>query len=147
MTTPIDADPRVPDRGDAGPVAAVPQAAWRPVAVVVVAGAAALAARHGLVEPAVLTARCDAAPWDGIACSLRSAVVQGFIEHRLALLAAVTATAAWVWRSAGLALAALALGVAGMVLYSASLAVPAALVALLGWVHAVSRCGDRAGPP
>jgi hypothetical protein len=147
MTRPVDADPRGPDRGDAKPAGAASPAGWPPVAVVVVAGAAALAARHGLVEPAALTARCNAAPWDGIACILRSAVVQGFVEYRLALLAAVAATVAWAWRSAGVALAALALGVAAMVLYSASLAAPAALVALLGWVHAASRRGDRAAPP
>ncbi|MCU0774001.1 MAG: hypothetical protein MUC74_05680 [Ideonella sp.] len=147
MTRPVDAGPGELDHGDGVRAAAAPRAGWRPLAVVLVAGALALAARHALVEPAALTARCDAAPWDGIACSLRSAVVQGFIEHRLALLAAVTATLAWVWRSSSVALAALALGVAGMVLYSASLAAPAALVALLVCVHAGSRRGDTAGPP
>jgi hypothetical protein len=147
MTRPIEVGPDAPGGGQPRPSAAAPRVGWQPVAIVVLAGAAALAARHGLVEPAALTARCDAAPWDGIACSLRSAVVQGFIEHRLALLAALTAAAAWAWRRAGLALTALALGVAGMVLYSASLAAPAALVGLLAWVRAGSCRADRAGPP
>lgn len=147
MTRPIEVDPPASGGGESRPAAPVPRSGWQPVVVVVVAGAAALAARHGLVEPAALTARCDAAPWEGIACSLRSAVVQGFIEHRLALLAALTAAAAWAWRRAGLALTALALGVAGMVLYSASLAAPAALVGLLAWVRAGSCRAGRAGPP
>lgn len=88
-------------------------------------------ARHRLVEPADLTAACDAAPWDGLACSLRTLTVQMFAAQRLGLLALAAAVVATVTRWRSLALVALAAGTAGLVLYSTLFAAPAVLLALL----------------
>lgn len=105
----------------------------RTLLLVVVVSALALAmwARHGWVEPADLTARCDAAPWDSAICAARSTVVQIFANQRLAWTAMALAAMATLWRSRGVALVALALGCAGLVLYSAGLSAPAVLMAAL----------------
>jgi hypothetical protein len=107
------------------------RAAALPLGAFLLAVALAGLARHRLVEPAGLTATCDAAPWDGLACILRTLTVQSFAAHRLgsfALGAALVATVAR-WRLA--ALAALVAGGAGLVLYSTPLAAPAVLLAAL----------------
>jgi hypothetical protein len=101
------------------------------VASAVLAFVLANLARHRLVEPAHLTALCDAAPWEGLACSLRTLTVQTFAAHRLGLIALGCALIAALLRSRGLALLALASGVAGLVLYSTLFAAPAVLVASL----------------
>ena len=44
-------------------------------------------ARHRLVEPAALTALCDAMPWDSPRCILRSLTVQAFANGRLGMFA------------------------------------------------------------
>jgi hypothetical protein len=114
-------------RANAGRV----RAAALPLAAFLLAVALAGLARHRLVEPADLTATCDAAPWEGLACSARTLTVQLFAAHRLgafALGAALVATVAR-WRVA--AMAALVAGGAGLVLYSTPLAAPAALLAAL----------------
>jgi hypothetical protein len=102
-----------------------------PLALALLALVLANVARHRLVEPADLTAACDAAPWDGLACSLRTMTVQMFAAQRLGLLALAAAVVATVTRWRGLALAALAAGTAGLVLYSTLFAGPAVLLALL----------------
>jgi hypothetical protein len=99
--------------------------------VVLLALALAMGARHGWVEPADLTARCDAAPWDSAVCAARSTVVQMFANQRLAWTALALAAIATLRRSHGTALMALALGCAGLVLYSADLSAPAVLLAAL----------------
>jgi hypothetical protein len=99
--------------------------------VVVSALALAMWARHGWVEPADLTARCDTAPWDSALCAARSTVVQIFANQRLAWTALALAAMAALWRSREVALVALALGCAGLVLYSAGLSAPAVLLAAL----------------
>ena len=102
-----------------------------PLGGFVLAVALASLARHRLVEPANLTASCDAAPWDGLACTTRTLTVQLFAAQRLgafALGAALVATVAR-WRIA--ALAAVVAGGAGLVLYSTPLAAPAVLLAAL----------------
>jgi len=88
-------------------------------------------ARHRLVEPAGLTATCDAAPWDGLACSARTLTVQAFAAHRLGVFALGAALLATLTRWRLAAFAALLAGGAGLVLYSASLAAPAVLLAAL----------------
>jgi hypothetical protein len=102
-----------------------------PLATVFLSVALASLARHHLVEPAELTAACDAAPWLNTPCALRTLTVQVFINHRLgglALAAAVVALASgWRW----LALLALAASSAGLMLYSTPLAAPALLLAVL----------------
>jgi hypothetical protein len=108
---------------------------WRIAAVPVVAVAAALVlailARHQLVEPADLTARCDAAPWEGIACVLRTLTVQAFAAQRLGMLALAAAILATFTRWRAPAIAAAAAGSAGLVLYSTLLSAPAVLLAAL----------------
>jgi hypothetical protein len=102
-----------------------------PLALALLALLLANLARHRLVEPADLTAACDAAPWDGLACSLRTMTVQMFAAQRLGLLALAAAVVATVTRWRGLALVALTAGTAGLVLYSTLFAAPAVLLALL----------------
>ncbi|MBL8342898.1 MAG: hypothetical protein JNL30_15630 [Rubrivivax sp.] len=108
---------------------------WRqfgaPVATAALAVAVAQGLRHGLVEPAALTARCDAAPLGDAACALRTFVVQSFVQQRLALAALVLALLATFTRWRWAALLALGLGAAGLVLYSSGLAAPAVLLAAL----------------
>lgn len=96
--------------------------------------------RHALVEPAELTARCDAAPWQSAVCSLRSATVQAFVHQRIGIaslalgLAALGLVFVWpratVWRL-GLAMAALATGCVALVLYAAAPGAVGVLLALL----------------
>jgi hypothetical protein len=100
-----------------------------------VALAAASAVRHGLVEPAELTARCDAAPWIAADCAIRTLSVQSFVHQRVgwvamtagfvALLLAHGTPRRW------LSLMALACGAWGLVLYSSAYAAPAVLLAAL----------------
>jgi len=108
---------------------------WRiaavPVGVAVAALVLASLARHRLVEPADLTARCDAAPWEGFACAVRTLTIQAFAAQRLGTLALAAAAVATLTRWRALAIAALAAGSAGMVLYSTLLAAPAVLLAAL----------------
>lgn len=102
-----------------------------PLALALLALVLASLARHRLVEPADLTAACDAAPWDGLACTLRTLTVQMFAAQRLGLLALAAAVVATATRWRSLALVALAAGAAGLVLYSTLFAAPAVLLALL----------------
>jgi len=102
-----------------------------PLGLVLSALALAGLARHRLVEPADLTAACDAAPWEGAVCTLRSLTVQAFAAQRLGGLALFCALLALMTRWRGPALLALAAGGAGLVLYSTGLAAPAALLAAL----------------
>ena len=106
--------------------------------------------RHGLVEPAEFTHRCEASPDSSALCSLRSWTVAAFVHQRLAWAALVLAVFSWVmccsvkprvrsshlhiWacRSAArfTCLGALFLGGAGLVLYVADVASLAVLIAL-----------------
>jgi hypothetical protein len=94
-------------------------------------GAAAFGARFGLVEPAGPSARCDAAPWGDAVCTLRSLVVQAFVDQRIGHLAWVAGALALALRSTALAGIGLAAGAAGLVLYSAGPAAPGLLLAAL----------------
>ena len=108
--------------------------AWRTwLAVLLICSTAigaATAARHLLVEPAELAARCDAGLADAW-CALRWWIIETFVQQRIGWFALILALVASVgaWRS----LAALALfaACAGLVLYSTELCAPAALLALL----------------
>jgi len=106
-------------------------AALAPLGLVLSALALAGLARHRLVEPADLTAACDAAPWEGAVCTLRSLTVEAFTAQRLGLAAMACALLALVTRWRWAALMALALGSAGLVLYSVGWAAPAVLIAAL----------------
>lgn len=113
--------------------------------------AAAAAARFGWVEHAATAALCDGGG-AGLVCTLRSAVIQAFIHHRLgsaslALAASAAALAWWLARRQSthlaravhlaqrtLLLAALAASSAGLWLYAAPWAAPALLLAAAAWV-------------
>jgi hypothetical protein len=103
------------------------------IALTLAAAALALAglARSQLIEPAHWSAACDAAPWQGAWCPLRSALIEAFVSQRIGWLALAAAIGAAVSRNRPLAHAALGLGCAGLVLYSVSAAAPAVLVAAL----------------
>jgi len=102
-----------------------------PLGLTLLALAAGWAARHGLVEPADLTARCDAAPWGSAVCRLRSAVVQAFVEQRLGWLALAAGALATVLRWRWLAWLGLAAAGAGLVLYCAGLSAAGGLLSML----------------
>jgi hypothetical protein len=112
--------------------------AWKLLALVagicvVSLGLAALA-RHRLIEPADMTAYCDAGAGSAL-CVLRAWIIQAFVHQRigwfaLALAAIATVTA---WRS--IAALALCAACAGMVLYTTELCAPACLLALLVFVR------------
>ncbi len=101
------------------------------------------AARHGLVEPPELTARCDAAPWQGIECILRTVTVQAFVGQRVGIAAFALALLATVTRWRLAALGALAAGSAGLLLYSLTWAAPAVLLAVLVLVRPCPRGSTR----
>ena len=111
---------------------------WRTAATVVLTCGAALtlaaAARHGLVEPADITARCDEGGQDGW-CTVRAWIIQAFVNQRIGWVALALAALATVtgWRS--LAGAALFAACAGLILYTTELCAPAALLAALVFVR------------
>ena len=128
-----------------------PAPAWRaalwPLAAALAALLLAQWARHALVEPADLTAACDAAPWQGLACGLRTLTVQAFIEHRLGGVALGFALVATVTRWRWAAIGALAAGSAALVLYSTDLAAPAVLLGALVCVRPAGRTGVESARP
>lgn len=104
-------------------------------------------ARHRLVEPAGLTALCDAAPWQQPVCVWRSLTVQVFTQHRLGGVALICALVALATRWRWAAWAALALGSAGLMLYSVPLAAPALLLGLLVLARPGAFSRPAATPP
>ena len=104
---------------------------WLATALIcIVALALAAAARHWLIEPASVSARCDAGAADGW-CVVRAWTIQSFVHQRIGWVALGLAIIAYAshWRSvAGVALFAAS---AGLLLYTAELCAPAALLALL----------------
>ena len=106
----------------------------RTAVYVVLIGATALAlaaaARHGLIEPADMTARCDGGVQDTW-CSVRAWTIQAFVNQRIGWVALALAVIATVtgWKS--VAAAALFAACAGLILYTTELCAPAALLALL----------------
>ena len=88
-------------------------------------------ARSQLVEPAHWSAACDAAPWQGAWCPVRTALIEAFVSQRIGWVALAAAIGAAMLRNRPLAYAALGLGCGGLVLYSVSTAAPAVLVAAL----------------
>ena len=112
-----------------------PMSAWRaaagPLGIVLSSLALAHLARHGLVEPAGLSATCDAAPWQGLACSLRTLTVQAFVQQRLGVVALAFALLATAMRWRWAAWLALATGSAALLLYATGLGASAVLLAAL----------------
>lgn len=126
---------------------------WRPdrlgalqwaVPLVVLSMLTAYALRHGLVEPETWAARCDAEPWGGWRCVLRSATVQTFAAQRLGTVALTLSLLATLVRWRWLAAAGLMTGGAALVLYSADLGAPAVLLAGLVLVSSATS-EDTAG--
>lgn len=112
--------------------------AWRTAFTVFCVGATALTlaffARHQLIEPADMTAFCDGGAqttW----CSIRAWIIQGFVHRRIGWFALALAALATVtgWRI--VAGATLFCACVGLVLYTAELCAPAALLALLVFVR------------
>ena len=121
---------------------------WRGVSAIVLMAVTALAlaaaVRHGLIEPADVTARCDGGATD-ILCLVRAWTIQSFVHQRigwaalgLALVATVTG-----WRS--VAAIALFAACSGLILYTTELCAPAALLALLVFIRKTPR-GQPAAP-
>ena len=114
-----------------------------PLAFLIAVVISAQLLRHGLVEPAALSARCDAAPWQGWDCRLRSLTVQLFVEQRIGFVALSAGAAALALRSQALAWLGLGSGAAGLVLYSAGPAAPGLLLGALVLVRARFASGSR----
>ena len=108
--------------------------AWRTwlaiTLICAVALGSAAAARHGLIEPAELAARCDAGAADAW-CFLRGWIIKAFVQQRIGWFALILALLASVGAWRGLAMVALFAACMGLVLYSTEPCAPAALLALL----------------
>jgi hypothetical protein len=89
---------------------------------------AALALRFFAIEPSHLGHLCDPAPWSGW-CAARTALIMAFRFQEIGWAALVVGVVATFVRRAWLGQLALALGLAGLVLYSYE---PAVIGALLG---------------
>lgn len=112
----------------------------------------AAGARHGLVEPAHLTAHCDGGGIS-VACEVRRLVIQVFVHERLGwaawALAAIALLTPVRWRrlrdtAAG---ATLVTASAGLVLYTTELCAPAVLFALVLWMQAPAHGRGRGHAP
>lgn len=90
----------------------------------------AAAARHWLIEPVSLSQRCDAGLADAW-CAVRWWTIQAFVQQRIGWFALTLALLASIGARRGVAAVALIAAGAGLVLYSAELCAPAALLALL----------------
>lgn len=132
------ADSRSAQRAGGRAALAAPMAAPFVAPFIALSAALLLAslARYRLVEPAALTALCDAMPWDSTTCIVRSLTVQAFADGRLGMLALALAVLALLTRWRTLGLIALAAAGAGLVLYSTRWAAPAALLAGLALLRA-----------
>lgn len=99
-------------------------------------GSALLASwvRHALVEHEPVAAACDAGQ-AGAACALRALAIVAFQDQRLGLAACALGVLALLWGNRGLALAGLATGGAGLVLYAAGPSAPAVLLSALAWLR------------
>ncbi len=92
--------------------------------------AAAIAIRLLVIEPSHVGQACDVAPWDGW-CAGRTALVLSFRYQEFGWFALVIGIIATFLRRRWLGQVALALGLAGLVLYSYEPAVVAALLGVL----------------
>jgi len=109
---------------------------------------AAVALRFFAIEPSHLGHLCDPAPWSGW-CSARTALIMTFRFQEIGWAALLVGVVATVVRRAWLGQLALALGLAGLVLYSYE---PAGSGALLGALVLLrpapsSRLAQRDAPP
>jgi hypothetical protein len=100
----------------------------RGLVLAAVIGAIAFTLRTLVIEPASIAHACDPAPWHG-ACAARTALMRSFVHQEIGWAGLAAGVLATVLRGRRTAAAALALGAAGLVLYSHE---PAAVGALLG---------------
>lgn len=111
---------------------------WRAWLAAVLTCAVALAlaagARYWLIEPAGVSARCDAGAADGW-CLVRAWTIQLFVHQRIGWLALGLGLIAYLTRWRSVACVGLFAACAGLVLYTAGLCAPAALLALLALVR------------
>lgn len=116
----------------------------RPVVIVAAAGLLAALLRYQMVQPAAIAHLCDAGggPWW---CTLRSLVIATFSTYGIGYAALIAAAIALWRRSAGAALAAAALGIAGLVLYCYEAGAVAFLVGLLVLARAAAGQQRRGG--
>ena len=104
------------------------------ITVCATAFALAAAARHGLVEPASITAHCDGGGQE-VWCTVRAWTIQAFVKQRIGWVALVLALIATYTALRSIAAAALFVACAGLILYTTELCAPAALLALLVFVR------------
>ena len=104
------------------------------VSICAIALALAAATRHGLVEPADMTARCDGGAQE-MWCTVRAWTIQAFVNQRIGWAALALALIATVTGWSTVAAAALFAACAGMILYTTELCAPAALLAVLVFVR------------
>lgn len=100
----------------------------RAFALPLLALAVALALRVFVIEPSYIGHACDPEPWSGW-CAARTALIMTFRFEEIGWVALVLGMLATFLRRAWLGQSALALGLAGLVLYSYE---PAVIGALLG---------------
>ncbi len=114
---------------------------WLPIAMVLmIVFAAALFARHRMIEPADIGHLCDSGqgPWW---CGLRLAIIMSFARGWLGWFVLGTGIAATVLRWRWLAAAAAVAGVAGLVLYQFVFSATGLLLGLLVLVRPAQRTG------
>ena len=110
----------------------------RNVAPALAAGALALVVRHFVIEPAAIAHLCDPQPWQGW-CALRSTLLQLFLQQRLGWFALAAGVFAFASGRPLAARLALAIGIAGLILYSYE---PSAVGTVLAAL-ALSRSGRK----
>jgi hypothetical protein len=111
----------------------------RPFLLPLLALAAAIALRLLVIEPSHIGHACDPAPWSGW-CAPRTALIMSFRFQELGWAALAVGVIASFVRRRWLGQLALALGLAGLVLYSYE---PAVVAALLGTLVIVRPLPDR----
>ena len=132
------------------PVVRALPAVLRQAAPFGVAVALALLLRYLVVEPAPIAHACDPDPWSG-ACALRTLLILAFVRQGIGWAAFAAGVAATMTRRRAPAYAALALGGAGLVLYSFTLSAVGALLGMLVLVREgrppVQASTNSASPP
>jgi hypothetical protein len=106
----------------------------RPFILPLLALAAAIALRLQAIEPSHIGHACDPAPWSGW-CAARTALIMTFRFQEIGWAALAVGIAATFLRRRWLGQLALALGLAGLVLYSYEPAVVGALLGTLAIVR------------
>lgn len=101
--------------------------------------------RHGLLEAGLLPRDCGLADAPALACALKRALVEAFVDQRVGWVSLAAGALAFVFACRRLAWVGWLCGVAGLVLYGQDPAAVGALLALLVLVgtHEQDRKGKR----